>query len=265
MCFKPLETMALSNVLSVACGIDWTRIAVVRNPYARLYSKFVDKIVKKNEFRPPSRKTDGKNFSSFVGRLAAVSTEETNLVVAEQVYIDEHFRSQLAFCGMRYMKYEFWKFEELSSTAAAFAKKLNIGTHPSVQAKLQVLRPFDVKAEAQSFFFPSRRRADPLVLRRRLPCLGLLRKISPFLIAFQGTGISLSLSLPPPPPFSGWHLILVGVCFMVLPILHSRGPRHTKCPVYLNRFFGITTTPRMKDCLVTKPKGAVAGSNSSEK
>lgn len=147
----PLEALPDAKVARIACDRSWTRIAIVRHPHARLLSKFEGKIVlrwaKRGEnSRAPHVRQDGTNFSSFVSRLVATDRVASH-PHHEAAYVDEHFRRQSNFCGMRTIPYEVVHSEELKPRMQALAASLRLDQEPRVRARLAELRPFNATVE----------------------------------------------------------------------------------------------------------------------
>ena len=184
----PLEMMPREEVERIACDSTWTRIALVRNPFARLLSKFADKIVRhgyetkpsadssRNDmlFRPPARIEDGLNFSAFTQRLAAVNQWESNAhrrrprrarpdgktsgregsgdkdvrPDGEAHYVDEHFRGGSNFCGMRHVPYRLIRYESLGDGLRQLAAQLGVGSDPTIAQQLDDILPHNRCLEA---------------------------------------------------------------------------------------------------------------------
>jgi len=147
-CMRGLEGMSLEEVRVIACSGEWRRLAVVRNPFARVYSKFREKIVMKHEKRPPWREGDDRNFSTFVGRLAMAALEPAHLGLGEEAFVDDHWRRGVAFCGLRHIPYTILRDEELGAAMHGLAESLGLEGHPAVREVLARVRPHDYAGEA---------------------------------------------------------------------------------------------------------------------
>lgn len=169
-------TLSRLQVQEIACDPSWTKLAFVRNPYARLLSKFEDKIVRHGkdmkpggeaykEFRIPAQRADGLNFTHFTARLAGVAglTPDVldghshhirhrqpvmNKPHSESEYVDEHFRVMSNFCGMRYIPYEWIRYEDLAPGMNRIASQMGVSQHPDVAQQIAKFRPRSTCDEA---------------------------------------------------------------------------------------------------------------------
>ena len=144
----PLEVLPDAEVAQIACNASWTRLAIVRNPYARLWSKFRDKIITRRENRLPHDWHDGTNFSRFLRRLANTDNISSH-TLHEAWYVDEHFRRQSNFCGMRSIPYEIIHSEHLKQHMESLVVQLGVDKDPEVQAMLTQLKSFNASAERE--------------------------------------------------------------------------------------------------------------------
>ena len=145
-----LEDMPMHAVTDIACSHEYTRIAIVRNPFSRLLSKFVDKVIVHAEellrhgSPMPYNLTDGQNFSRFVQR--PVETQQRR--EPEAFHVNGHFRRQSNFCGLRQIPYSILHMEELHHEAPRLARMLGVDGAPAVRAALERLRPHNKCADA---------------------------------------------------------------------------------------------------------------------
>ena len=146
-----LEAMPADRVYAIACAAEseWSRVAIVRNPFMRLLSKFMDKIVHHpNEGSPPPyHHEDGQHFGKFVQRLEATGFE-TQFRGPEAEYVNGHFRSMSNFCGMRYIPYTYVRMEDLHAEMPRLATRLGVQGAPAVRAMLDQLRPYNACSDA---------------------------------------------------------------------------------------------------------------------
>ena len=155
---QALEALPWTNVTLIACSGAWQRVAVVRNPYMRVLSKFIDKIVDNmprtvqetnySEYAKPYRFEDGQHFDRFVGRLMEVSDGGSRHTLPESSYVNGHFRSMSNFCAMRYVPYTYLHQEELHVSAPALVARLGLSGDANVRATLAELRPYNACADA---------------------------------------------------------------------------------------------------------------------
>ena len=143
-----LESLPAEEVISIACSREWERIAIVRNPFTRILSKFLDKLVlHAGTASPlPYHPEDGQDFGKFVQRL--VDTARPQNTRSEAEYVNGHFRSQSNFCGLRYIPYRFVHMEALYTEAPILARQLAVDAHPGVHALLAQLRPYNACSDA---------------------------------------------------------------------------------------------------------------------
>ena len=151
-----LESLPLNEVARIGCDPTWTRLAFVRNPYARLQSKYVDKIINDKHSHPnrvplaPGEPIHGAkwvrkvSFAELVRRMR----ERSEAVRAGRYPLpvggdgnDEHFRAMSNFCGIRHLPYRHVYYEELRSSAAELLRTLGLESNPEVQNVLGELRP----------------------------------------------------------------------------------------------------------------------------
>ena len=146
-----LESLHAEEVISIACSREWERIAIVRNPFSRILSKFLDKVVEHPTNRRlwplPYHREDGQDFGKFVQRLVD-TTNQTQNPRPEAEYVNGHYRSQSNFCGMRHIPYRFIHMETLHTEAPILARQLAVEAHPGVHALLAQLRPYNACSDA---------------------------------------------------------------------------------------------------------------------
>lgn len=157
---RALEAMAASEVTEIACSNAWQRVAIVRNPYMRILSKFIDKVItnaeaarsKGDSYAPPWRVEDGTDFGKFIARLAATGEGDerlhSNNTLTEAMRVNGHFRSASNFCGMRYVPYTYLHQEALHTSAPSLAAKLGVNDDQRVRQVLAELRPHNACTDA---------------------------------------------------------------------------------------------------------------------
>eukprot|EP00750_Incisomonas_marina_P009818 INCI16147.2.p1 GENE.INCI16147.2~~INCI16147.2.p1 ORF type:complete len:357 (+),score=63.71 INCI16147.2:133-1203(+) len=117
-----LNKLPLSKVEELINDPEYTKAVFVRSPLTRLLSGYRDKLEARHEFhRMPIRNqlnSETLSFSAFV-----------ELVVAQKrdVAIDEHWRRESAFCGLRYFDYDFvGYFEDLEADSRKLLQDLGL-------------------------------------------------------------------------------------------------------------------------------------------
>ena len=136
-----VKHLATHQAAEIHSDDTWTRAVFSRNPFYRLLSGYLDRIVRAREYfrigvrghdeedpitkaRVPKKGSQVNiSFSEFVSTIAA----------QKEADMDEHFRPQSSYCGLRFAAFNFvGKFEQLGTDSWALLRKVGAERHGEV-------------------------------------------------------------------------------------------------------------------------------------